>query len=190
MKDLSDYRKHGEMPRLIVVIDEFQVLFSDSAIKEKERVERYLNTILKKDRSYGVHLILATQTMHDADSNKSLMSQIANRIALAMDAEDSDSILSDDVACELKLPTEGIFNNNGGHQKYHTKMSIPKAPDDFTPFIKRIHKEFNQRNLAPIEHKIYNGETALEMPNTLKANEMLMKCVCIWAKKWIMIKRT
>ncbi|GAA8715866.1 hypothetical protein HpDR94a_02330 [Helicobacter pylori] len=171
VKDLSAYRKHGEMPRLIVVIDEFQVLFSDSATKEKERVEAYLNTILKKGRSYGVHLILATQTMRGADINKSLMAQIANRIALPMDAEDSESILSDDVACELVRP-EGIFNNNGGHKKYHTKMSIPKAPDDFKPFIKKIHKEFNQRNLAPIEHKIYNGETALEMPNTLKANEM------------------
>ncbi|WRC26445.1 DNA translocase FtsK [Helicobacter pylori] len=171
VKDLSDYRKHGEMPRLIVVIDEFQVLFSDSTIKEKERVEAYLTTLLKKGRSYGVHLILATQTMRGADINKSLMAQIANRIALPMDAEDSESILSDDVACELVKP-EGIFNNNGGHKKYHTKMSIPKAPDDFTPFIKRIHKEFNQRNLVPIEHKIYNGETALKMPNTLKANKM------------------
>ncbi|GAA7601391.1 hypothetical protein JP0036_10340 [Helicobacter pylori] len=171
VKDLSDYRKHGEMPRLIVVIDEFQVLFSDSATKEKERVEAYLTNILKKGRSYGVHLILATQIMHGADINKSLMAQIANRIALSMDAEDSESVLSDDVACELVRP-EGIFNNNGGHQKYHTKMSIPKSPDEFEPFIKKIHKEFNQRNLAPIEHKIYNGETALEMPNILKANEM------------------
>ncbi len=171
-KDLSAYRKHGEIPRLIVVIDEFQVFFSDSATKEKERVEKYLNTILKKGRSYGVHLILATQTMRDSGINKSLMAQIANRIALPMDAEDSDSVLSDDVACELTPPTEGIFNNNEGHQKDHTKMSIPKAPDEFEPFIKRIHKEFNQRNLAPIEHKIYNGETALKMPNILKANEM------------------
>ncbi len=171
VKDLSDYRKHGEMPRLIVVIDEFQVLFSDSATKDKERVEAYLTTILKKGRSYGVHLILATQTMRGPGINNSLMSQIANRIALPMDAEDSDSILSDDVACELVRP-EGIFNNNGGHKKYHTKMSIPKAPDDFKPFIKKIHRDFNQRNLAPIEHKIYNGETPLEMPNTLKANEI------------------
>ncbi|MFA4724344.1 FtsK/SpoIIIE domain-containing protein [Helicobacter pylori] len=171
VKDLSDYRKHGEMPRLIVVIDEFQVLFSDSSTKEKERAERYLTTILKKGRSYGVHLILATQTMRGADINRSLMAQIANRIALPMDAEDSDSILGDDVACELVRP-EGIFNNNGGHKKYHTKMSIPKAPDDFTPFIKKIHRDFNQRNLAPIEHKIYNGETPLEMPSILKANEM------------------
>ncbi len=172
VKDLSDYRKHGEMPRLIVVIDEFQVLFSDSSTKDKERVEAYLTNILKKGRSYGVHLILATQTMHGPGINNSLMSQIANRIALPMDAEDSESILGDDVACELTPRTEGIFNNNGGHKKYHTKMSIPKAPDNFTPFIKRIHKEFNQRNLASIEHKIYNGETPLEMPNTLKANEM------------------
>ncbi|GAA7597354.1 FtsK/SpoIIIE domain-containing protein [Helicobacter pylori] len=172
VKDLSDYRKHGEMPRLIVVIDEFQVLFSDNSTKGKESVDQPLNTLLKKGRSYGVHLILATQTMRGTDINKSLMAQIANRIALPMDAEDSNSILNnDDAACELVRP-EGIFNNNGGHQKYHTKMSIPKAPDDFTAFIKKIHAEFNQRNLAPIEHKIYNGETALEMPNTLKANEM------------------
>ncbi len=172
VKDLNDYRKHGEMPRLIVVIDEFQVLFSDGSTKEKDRVEAYLTTILKKGRSYGVHLILATQTMRGTDINKSLMAQIANRIALPMDAEDSNSILNnDDAACELVRP-EGIFNNNGGHQKYHTKMSIPKAPDDFTAFIKKIHAEFNQRNLAPIEHKIYNGETALEMPSILKANEM------------------
>ncbi|WP_187870670.1 FtsK/SpoIIIE domain-containing protein [Helicobacter pylori] len=168
VKDLSDYRKHEKMARLIVVVDEFQVLFSD---KSKGSVERSLNTLLKKGRSYGVHLVLATQTMRGTDINPSFKAQIANRIALPMDAEDSAKILDDDAACEIQKP-EGIFNNNGGHQKYHTKMTIPKAPDDFKPFIKKIHRDFNQRNLAPIEHKIYNGETPLEMPNTLKANEM------------------
>ncbi len=156
VKDLSDYRKHEKMPRLIVVIDEFQVLFSDNSTKGKESVDQSLNTLLKKDRSYGVHLILATQTMRGTDINRSLMAQIANRIALPMDAEDSNS----------------IFNNNSGHQKYHTKMSIPKAPDDFKSFLTKIHAEFNQRNLVPIDRKIYNGETPLKMPNTLKANEM------------------
>ncbi|MFP6144175.1 FtsK/SpoIIIE domain-containing protein [Helicobacter pylori] len=168
VKDLSDYRKHEKMARLIVVVDEFQVLFSD---KSKGSVERSLNTLLKKGRSYGVHLVLATQTMRGTDINPSFKAQIANRIALPMDAEDSSSVLGDDAACELVRP-EGIFNNNGGNRKYHTKMSIPKAPDDFTVFIKKIHEEFNQRNLAPIDRKIYNGETPLKMPNTLKANEM------------------
>ncbi|MGL2423804.1 FtsK/SpoIIIE domain-containing protein [Helicobacter pylori] len=169
VKDLSDYRKHEKMPRLIVVVDEFQVLFSDK--KRKVEVEWYLNVLLKKGRSYGVHLVLATQTMRGTDINPSFKAQIANRIALPMDAEDSTKILDDDVACEIQKP-EGIFNNNGGHKKYHTKMSIPKAPDDFTAFIKKIHEEFNQRNLTPIDRKIYNGETPLKMPNILKANEM------------------
>ncbi|MCQ2854665.1 DNA translocase FtsK [Helicobacter pylori] len=169
VKDLSDYRKHEKMPRLIVVIDEFQVLFSDK--KGKGEVEGHLNTLLKKGRSYGVHLVLATQTMRGGEIDSSFKGQIANRIALPMDAEDSTKILDDDAACEIQKPG-GIFNNNGGHKKYHTKMSIPKAPDDFTAFIKKIHEEFNQRNLAPIERKIYNGETPLKMPNTLKANEM------------------
>lgn len=171
VKDLSDYRKHGEMPRLIVVIDEFQVLFSDNSTKGKESVERSLNTLLKKGRSYGVHLVLATQTMRGGEIDSSIKTQIANRIALPMDADDSAKILDNDAACELQKP-EGIFNNNGGHQKYHTKMSIPKAPDDFKPFLTKIHTEFNQRNLTPIERKIYDGETPLKMPNILKANEM------------------
>ncbi|WQR91315.1 AAA family ATPase [Helicobacter pylori] len=171
VKDLSDYRKHEKMPRLIVVVDEFQVLFSDNSTKGKESVEQSLNTLLKKGRSYGVHLILATQTMCGGEIDSSIKAQIANRIALPMDADDSTKILDDDVACEIQKP-EGIFNNNGGHRKYHTKMSIPKAPDDFKSFLTKIHTEFNQRNLVPIEHKIYNGETALKIPNTLKANEM------------------
>ncbi|WP_165520362.1 FtsK/SpoIIIE domain-containing protein [Helicobacter pylori] len=169
VKDLNNYRKHEKMPRLIVVIDEFQVLFSDN--KSTKAVEGHLNTLLKKGRSYGVHLVLATQTMRGGEIDSSIKAQIANRIALPMDADDSAKILDDDVACELVRP-EGIFNNNGGHKKYHTKMSIPKAPDDFTAFIKKIHEEFNQRNLTPIDRKIYNGETPLKMPNILKANEM------------------
>ncbi|WP_367707687.1 FtsK/SpoIIIE domain-containing protein [Helicobacter pylori] len=169
VKDLSDYRKHEKMPRLIVVIDEFQVLFSDN--RSTKAVEGHLNTLLKKGRSYGVHLILATQTMRGTDINRSIMAQIANCIALPMDADDSAKILDDDVACELVRP-EGIFSNNGGHQKYHTKMSIPKAPDDFKSFLTKIHAEFNQRNLASIDRKIYNGETPLKMPNILKANKM------------------
>ncbi len=169
VKDLNNYRKHDEMPRLIVVIDEIQVLFSDN--KSTKAVGGHLNALLKKGRSYGVHLVLATQTMRGPDIDSNFKVQIANRIALPMDAEDSSSVLGDDAACEIQKP-EGIFNNNGGNRKYHTKMSIPKAPDDFKSFLTKIHAEFNQRNLAPIDRKIYNGETPLKIPNTLKANEM------------------
>ncbi len=122
VKDLSDYRKHEKMPRLIVVIDEFQVLFSDN--KSTKAVEGHLNTLLKKGRSYGVHLVLATQTMRGGEIDSSFKAQIANRIALPMDADDSAKILDDDVACELVRP-EGIFNNNGGASKIPHQDEYP-----------------------------------------------------------------
>ncbi|GAA9871087.1 hypothetical protein VN0651_03790 [Helicobacter pylori] len=53
VKDLNDYRKHEKMPRLIVVVDEFQVLFSDKKRKGKGEVERHLNTLLKKAAAMG-----------------------------------------------------------------------------------------------------------------------------------------
>ncbi|GAA7723298.1 hypothetical protein HpCOL14_00520 [Helicobacter pylori] len=102
VKDLNNYRKHDKMPRLIVVIDEIQVLFSNN--KSTKAVEGHLNTLLKKGRSYGVHLVLATQTMRGTDINPSFKAQIANRIALPMDAEDSSSVLGDDAACEIQKP--------------------------------------------------------------------------------------
>ncbi|MGL2517060.1 FtsK/SpoIIIE domain-containing protein [Helicobacter pylori] len=114
VKDLNNYRKHDEMPRLILVVDEFQVLFSDN--KSTKAVEGHLNALFKKGRSYGVHLVLATQTMRSSDIDSSFKAQIANRIALPMDAEDSSSVLGDDAACELVRPesisttTEGIEN--------------------------------------------------------------------------------
>ncbi|GAA8307320.1 hypothetical protein HpDR23_03540 [Helicobacter pylori] len=51
VKDLNNYRKHDEMPRLIVVIDEFQVLFSNN--KSTKAVEGHLNTLLKKGQLWG-----------------------------------------------------------------------------------------------------------------------------------------
>ncbi|GAA7449586.1 hypothetical protein ckin116_00120 [Helicobacter pylori] len=148
VKYLSDYRKHEKMARLIVMVDEFQVLFSDNSTQVKGSVEGSLNNLLKKGRSYGVHLVLATQTMRGGEIDSSFKAQIANRIALPMDAEDSSSVLGDDAACEIQKPG-AIFNNNGGHQKYHTKMSIPKAPDDFTAFIKKSMKNLTKEISPP-----------------------------------------
>ncbi|GAA8193657.1 hypothetical protein HpDR15_11670 [Helicobacter pylori] len=51
VKDLNNYRKHGEMPRLIVVVDEFQVLFSDN--KSTKAVEGHLNALLKGPQLWG-----------------------------------------------------------------------------------------------------------------------------------------
>ncbi|GAA7366331.1 hypothetical protein ID0617_03320 [Helicobacter pylori] len=71
-----------------------------------------------------MHLVLATQTMRGGEIDSSFKAQIANRIALPMDAEDSAKILDNDAACELVRP-ECIFNNNGGASKIPHQDEYP-----------------------------------------------------------------
>ena len=63
--NISEYNKHVKqmggtrksMPRLVIVIDECQCLFEEESLAAK------CETIARKCRSHGIHLILATQTL-------------------------------------------------------------------------------------------------------------------------------
>lgn len=164
VKDLKSYRNQGHtMPRMVIVIDEFQVLFTGSG-KQTDRINALLMEILKKGRSYGIHLILSTQTFRGGSLDNSLKSQIGNRVALAMDAEDSNTILGDYEAATLKGSPEGILNTSGGFRDAHQKMIIPYAsPEDIAFLIQKSNQKAKELGME-IPHKIYNGDTPILMP--------------------------
>ncbi|WP_104640956.1 FtsK/SpoIIIE domain-containing protein [Helicobacter bizzozeronii] len=169
VKDFKGYRYDAKqsMPRIVVVIDEFQELFLN--MKEGDSVSDLLSRLLKKGRSYGIHLVFSTQTMRGTNIPQSMKAQIGNRVALAMDAEDSMSVLSDDMACRLKGNPEGIYNNNGGHSIYHVSMTIPYAANEKLPaFIQETIKAAQERGTKPVEHELYNGELPVAMPANLQ----------------------
>lgn len=82
------------MPRVLLVIDEFQILFSESR-QVAEAAEQLLSKLLKQGRSFGIHILLATQTLKgiNAQSIGSIITQLGCRIALACGQEDSAMIL-------------------------------------------------------------------------------------------------
>lgn len=73
------------MPRLVVVIDEFQVLLAGNDAIAREAV-RGLEDLARKGRSYGIHLILASQTIAGIEAlytkTDSIFGQFPLRIAL------------------------------------------------------------------------------------------------------------
>ncbi|WP_120945058.1 FtsK/SpoIIIE domain-containing protein [Helicobacter labacensis] len=171
VKDFKGYRHNAKqsMPRMVVIIDEFQVLFAEGMGKESDRVGQLLNALLKKGRSYGIHLIFSTQTMRGTAIPISMKAQIGNRVALAMDAEDSASVLANDAACALKGSPEGIYNDNGGHPIYHVSMTIPYAANEKLPaFIQKTNQAALEQGTQKVPHKLYNGETPISMPTDLK----------------------
>ncbi len=169
VKDFKGYRHNAKqsMSRIVVVIDEFQELFLN--MKEGDSVSDLLSRLLKKGRSYGIHFIFSTQTMRGTNIPQSMKAQIGNRVALAMDAEDSMSVLRDDMACHLKGNPEGIYNNNGGHPICHVSMTIPYAANEKLPaLIQETIKATQERGTKPVEHELYNGELPVTMPTSLQ----------------------
>lgn len=131
-RDFAEYRKSSgvRLPRVLLIIDEFQVLFTEGR-QVAEAAEQLLSQLLKQGRSFGVHILLATQTLKgiNALSIGSIITQLGCRIALACGQEDSALILGGGnwAAAELRSPPEGIINNANGAKSGNVKFLIPLA---------------------------------------------------------------
>ena len=115
-KDIVDYkRKSGKvMPRLLVVIDEFQNLFTGNYKTDGFVEDILIKQILRIGRAFGVHLICCTQSLGDG-VRSSFLNNIPLRIAFQMTQDQSRSFLSinNSAADSLKVG-ELIYNEQDG----------------------------------------------------------------------------
>ncbi|WP_104637114.1 FtsK/SpoIIIE domain-containing protein [Helicobacter felis] len=168
-KDFKGYRQTHTLPRFVVIIDEFQVLFMDG--KKLEEIKNLVVNLLKKGRSYGVHMVFSTQTMVGGQIPKEILGQIGNRMALAVnETNDSLSVLGNDAATRLE-PKIGIYSSVGEQKddSLMTYTSIPYAANEKLPnFIAKTIEEARERGTKPLEdRKLYNGEEPVYMPKVL-----------------------
>jgi hypothetical protein len=120
VQDLPDYRKArpGEhMPRVLLVIDEFQELFVEDD-KLAQDANLLLDRLVRQGRAFGIHVLLGSQTLSGAYSlARSTMGQMAVRVALQCSEADANLILSDErnmAARFLSRPGEAIYNDQNG----------------------------------------------------------------------------
>jgi len=163
VKDYKEYREKSTAPlgRIVIIIDEFQTLFTT---KDKDKVEKIFAEILRKGRSFGIHLILSTQTLSGVDitSISQLKSQIGNRIALTMGDDESRAFLNsdNDEAAQLNGKPEGIYNDRGGNKSGNKKVFIPFASRGN---LEKLLSKISAKSIA--NHlKIYDGESLPILP--------------------------
>ena len=160
-KDIEAFRgSHPQelMPRILAIIDEFQVLFENS---EKDQTIETLVTLAKQGRACGIHLVLATQTLKGLDFG-AIGGQFGGRIALKCSAEDSKLLLggigsNNEAAAALKIPF-AIMNTTQGNVTGNIKFSVPEMK---TEIIKTTIKEMysNETNGGRCrEIKIFEGQ--------------------------------
>lgn len=107
------------MPRLVLVIDEFHVLFDGEDALVDEAVT-LLERIAKQGRAYGIHVLLASQTVSGlralAARGDAIFAQFPLRASLKNTAAESQAILSqgNSAAADLTYRGEVIVNRNFG----------------------------------------------------------------------------
>ncbi len=113
---VSERRDHV-MPRVLLVIDEFQELFvEDDKLAQDSAL--LLDRLVRQGRAFGIHILLGSQTLSGAYSlARSTMGQMAIRVALQCSEADAHVILSDErnlAARYLNRPGEAIYNDQNG----------------------------------------------------------------------------
>lgn len=118
VQELSEYRKKTgrSMPRIMLVVDEFQELFSHDDRLAAD-CTGLLDRLVRQGRSFGMHVILSSQSLAGAQSlPRATLGQMAVRIALQCSESDAVLILSDEntAARLISRPGAAIYNDAGG----------------------------------------------------------------------------
>ena len=170
VRDFAEYRvaSRKQLPRVLLVIDEFQVLFSEKR-QVADAAEQLLSQLLKQGRSFGIHILLATQTLKgiNALSIGAIITQLGCRIALACGQEDSAMILGGNnwAAAELRSPPEGIINNANGAKSGNVRFLIPLAENAFCrEHLAKLSQRAAMR-AAGAKTRIFNGANLPETPS-------------------------
>jgi len=91
VKNIEEYKLSGEhLSRIIVVIDEFQKMFTHREIGSE--AELMFGNFVRQLRSVGIHLVLATQTPNGVKWQDSTLEQIALRMGPMMSREAEESL--------------------------------------------------------------------------------------------------
>ena len=135
VQDIASYRKirpDARMPRVLLVIDEFQEFFLDDD-RVAQGAAMLLDRLVRQGRAFGMHALLGSQTLGGAYSlARSTMGQMGVRIALQCNEADSQLILSDEnlAARLLSRPGEAIYNDAGGRVEGNSPFQVAFLPDE------------------------------------------------------------
>lgn len=186
VQKIDEYNKlhpNDRMSRIWVVIDECHVIFEQNLTSErraKNEMIEILTKVATEGRSQGVHLIMATQTLANAEIPTAILNNITDRYILncaPIDAEklcanSSKIIISQGVGDVFYHNTTGKFPNTQFHAFYlsqdYMEKQIKAAVEKATEYSSNGQFYFNGSQIFNIDDEIINSISKIRKEN-LKA---------------------
>ena len=117
VQKIATYREKtgDDMPRTLLIVDEFHELFVDEGASSREALN-IVERIARQGRSFGMHMVLASQSISGLRLPRAILDQIGVRIAMQCSEADSRTVLADDngAARLLNRAGEAIYNDQNG----------------------------------------------------------------------------
>jgi DNA segregation ATPase FtsK/SpoIIIE, S-DNA-T family len=154
----ADLREHQRLPRIVCVIDEFQVLLSGADRSAAESVE-LLESLARKGRSYGIHLVLSSQTVHGVEAlltkRDSIFGQFPVRIALPGGGDvlepTNDSAAGLPLGAAVVNTAGGLGGPRGATRGHERTVRFPDPHAD-------------RAALSALRHRLWEGRAADAAP--------------------------
>lgn len=104
-----------KMPRIMFIADECHVMFPTMNSKETKiyrEISEILQKIAKEGRSQGVHLVLATQTIAQAEISSEIVNNISDFYLLKCAPSDSERLVRGSVDTTSQLKTGQVLHHD------------------------------------------------------------------------------
>lgn len=179
VNEFSQYRAIAKLPRIVCIIDEFQTFNQSGNSDIKNKSAAVIDLLVGKGRSYGIHIILASQSLANAKIEQASMTNINVRLVLRLDESASKQILSVGNNETITFPNlQLVYNNTLGYDKRDNKIiKLPFLKGDLIkPHVAYLNNKLTpatnysaKKYLLPGNHEVYLDDN-LHVSTAMVAN--------------------
>ncbi|MCH7232459.1 TraM recognition domain-containing protein [Glycomyces sp. L485] len=153
---LRELRPDVKLPRIVAVVDEFHVLFSGNDRLAREAVA-HLEELARKGRSYGVHLVLASQTISGIEALYSKKDSIFGQFPLRVALPGAKHLLADDNdGAEAITVGQAVVNDSGGIKGRNRTCFFPDA-SSAEALLAGLRRTLWERRESDVEPVVFRG---------------------------------
>lgn len=167
------------MPRILVIMDEFQILFDDSTNRKVAmRSANYTKRIVTEGRAYGVHLLMATQSTNIISSlalDRGTIEQMRIRIGLKCGEDDARYLFSDRYdrdALEKMVGPKGTAVLNPDYTEHYGNTGFRVAYCDNESKVKYLRQISKQFADFPCTTQIFEGSRTEKLLHYLRSKHI------------------
>ena len=156
-----------KMPRIVFIADECHVMFPTMNSKEAKlyrEISEILQKIAKEGRSQGVHLVLATQTIAQAEISSEILNNISDFYLLKCSPGDSERLVPGSSATTSQLKTGQVLHHDIDNDVVFKSTYLPTS--EAIEVIKKINKKTKG---YPNEQFYFVGSQIFEIDDEVKS---------------------